>query len=147
MISNGLSTSKIGQASLALLPRIDINFANPMATTACLFAILIIVVGGYQIFSTPVEGFQAQLDPPSSAPHQILVKITSLDQMTIDGRSTSLVRVYSDIARAIGAHKRLGESTHINLIADKDSKWVYALTVRDAAREAGDDDFGFGWRR
>ncbi len=147
MISNKLGSSRMDQPSLAFLPGNDSNFANPKASTACLLAILIIINGGWQIFETYPAGFQAELPPPSTEPHQILVKITNADQITVDGHATNFVRVYSDLAIAIRDHQRLGQSTRIALSADKDSSWNAAISVRDAAREAGDDDFAFGWRQ
>jgi biopolymer transport protein ExbD len=95
-------------------------------------------------------GFQKQLSgqpsiaqTPVAFKHNIDVTIARSGRIAIDGVGTTSARLYQDMAAAVRAHARRGDSTHVALLADKDAAYDAIVKVLDAARQAGDNDVGF----
>jgi biopolymer transport protein ExbD len=116
-----------------------------MAPFACLFLLLMGACSDI-FFGVVPPGFQKELNPVMVLRHQIVVSITRVGEIRIDGKATSAARVYDDMASAIKDHKRHNYPTRIALFSDKHAAWSSTITVLDAARQAGEDDVEFATR-
>jgi biopolymer transport protein ExbD len=75
--------------------------------------------------------------------HRLDAEVSGTNRIWIDGKSTTISRLYHDMGQAIAYHRNHAAeaySTHVLLYGDPATSWDSIIKILDAARQSGDDD-------
>lgn len=110
-----------------------------MAPFACLFVILVSILAGFDVFPIGAPpGFQKELQP-IVLPHQIVIRVTGEDRITVDGVATTQATLPQHIYEAMRRHCIHHQTMFIALYSDANSSMSSVMDVLDAGRFNGDD--------